>query len=420
MTAPPPSPAGPPAAPPRPLRILHVVPSYLPARRYGGPIVSVHGLCKALAQRGHAVHVYTTNMDGPGTSDVPLDTDVDLDGVKVRYFPVPLLRRLYWSPAMGAALRTGTAGFDIVHNHSVFLWPTWAAARAAMRAHVPYVLAPRGMLVGDLIRRKSRWLKTAWIALIEKGNIRGAAAVHVTSALEAEDMRAMGLHPRQICLVPNGADLPAPTGAQPPSPVFGTRAGERFILFIGRINWKKGLDRLIPAMRYLPDTRLLIAGNDEEAYQPVLEELARRCEVRARTEFLGPVHGADKDWLLASAIMLVLPSYSENFGNVVLEAMAAGCPVVLTPEVGAADIVREAGAGLVVPGDPDTLGPALAALAADSASRARMGERGRDMAAARYSWDAAARVMEQTYASLLARAPLPAGAPPAPADSLPS
>jgi glycosyltransferase involved in cell wall biosynthesis len=336
---------------------------------------------------------------------VPLGVDVDLDGVQVRYFPVQKLKRLYWSPPMGDALHAQIASFDVVHTHSVFLWPTWAAARAARQAEVPYVLAPRGMLVKELIQRKSRWLKRAWIALIEQANLRHAAAIHVTSALEEQDMRALGLPIGRVCLIPNGADPALPAGMPAVSASLAERAGEHFVLFIGRINWKKGLDRLIPAMRHLPRTRLLIAGNDEEAYQPFLEDLAQTCGVRAHTDFLGPVHGDEKDWLLAHAAALVLPSYSENFGNVVLEAMAAGCPVVLTPEVGAADIVREAGAGLIVAGDPDILGPALAALVADPESGARMGQRGRDMVAARYSWDAAALTMEQTYLELLTAPP---------------
>ena len=106
------------------MRILHVVPSYLPALRYGGPIISVHGLCKALAGRGHDVHVFTTNVDGDGESPVPTGIPVDLEGVKVWYFPVPMLRRLYWSPQMKSALDEQMSGFDVLHTHSVFLWPT--------------------------------------------------------------------------------------------------------------------------------------------------------------------------------------------------------------------------------------------------------------------------------------------------------
>ena len=99
------------------MKVLHVVPTYLPALRYGGPIHSVHGLCKALAARGHEVEVFTTNVDGPVDTDVPLGVPVDLDGVKVWYFPVPALRRLYWSPAMGEALQRRVKEFDVVHTH---------------------------------------------------------------------------------------------------------------------------------------------------------------------------------------------------------------------------------------------------------------------------------------------------------------
>src|SRR5262245_6236583 len=137
------------------MRILHVVPSYHPAVRYGGPVRSVHGLARALVTRGHEVHVYTTNVDGPSNADVPLRVSVDLDGVSVWYFPTTMGRRLYRSLDMDRALGMNMARFDIVHIHSVFLWPTTAAARTARACRVPYILAPRGMLVSDLIRRKS-------------------------------------------------------------------------------------------------------------------------------------------------------------------------------------------------------------------------------------------------------------------------
>ena len=124
------------------MRILHVVPSYLPAVRYGGPIFTVHGLCRALAAKGHELQVFTTNIDGPGITATPIATPVDLDGIQIRYFPCPLVRRLYWAPALGRALHLELGKLDVVHLHSVFLWPTWAAARAARKARVPYVLSP--------------------------------------------------------------------------------------------------------------------------------------------------------------------------------------------------------------------------------------------------------------------------------------
>src|SRR5271163_3211119 len=116
------------------LRILQVVPTYLPAVRYGGPIRSVHALATSLVERGHEVHVFTTSVDGPNDLDVPTTKPVNLDGVQVRYFPVRFMRRLYWCPSLARALREEIHSFDVVHLHSVFLWPTAAAARIAKRA----------------------------------------------------------------------------------------------------------------------------------------------------------------------------------------------------------------------------------------------------------------------------------------------
>src|SRR5262249_52984073 len=149
------------------------------------------------------------------------------------------------------------------------------------------------------------------------------------------------------------------------------------ILSLGRINWKKGLDRLIMAMALVPDAHLVIAGNDEEGYQPHLKVLAAVHGVAERVQFVGPVHGADKWELMRTADVFALPLYNENFGNGVLEAMACGVPVVVTPEVGLARAVQEAGAGLVTPGTPSALGRTLAHLLADKDQRRQMSERGR-------------------------------------------
>ena len=191
------------------MKILHVVPTYYPAVRYGGPIRSVHGLASALAAQGHDVHVYTTNADGKGVLPVPLDRPVRLDGVNVWYFATSIGRRIYRSPEMRQALALNIANFDIVHLHSVFLWPTSAAAQAARRARVPYVLSPRGMLVGDLIRRKSSLAKRAWITLFERRNIEQAAAIHLTSEIEASELRALGFRCKRLAVVPNGIELPS-------------------------------------------------------------------------------------------------------------------------------------------------------------------------------------------------------------------
>lgn len=371
------------------LRILHVVPTYLPATRYGGPIYSVHGLARAQAHAGDDVHVFTTNVDGPGESDVALGEPVDVEGVKVWYFPCGIGRRLYRSPRMGAALAQQAARFDVVHLHSVFLWPTLAAARAARTAGTPYVLAPRGMLVGDLIGRKSWLIKSAWVRLFERANLANAAAVHVTADIEATEIGKLGLPVRRFALVPNGIDLPAITGAAKPA--------QRYVLSLGRINWKKGLDRLIPAMVHVPGVDLVIAGNDEDGERAALEALAVTHGLADRVRFVGAVHGDAKWALMQGATVFALASYSENFGIAVLEAMACAVPVVVTPEVGLAGAIATAGAGVVVAGEPDTFGAALGALASDPERCRRLGDAGRVAAEAQFSWDAIAARMRAVY-----------------------
>lgn len=392
------------------MRLLHVVPTYFPATRYGGPIWSVHGLCKALAARGHDVHVATTSVDGDGDSDVPIGVPVERDGVKIWYFPSKNLRRLYWAPSMKQFLQHEVGNFNLVHLHSIFLWPTLAAARAARQAKVPYVVAPRGMLVKDLVHRKSSFIKNAWLTLFERQTFENAATLHVTSTIEADEARKFGYKFPPIINIPNGVDIPERETLKVISEKLNSKESfhisrftfHRYLLFLGRINWKKGLDRLIPALKHVPEpTRLVLAGNDEENYRPTLEALAREHSVLDRIDFIGPVSGDQKTELLANAIALVLPSYSENFGLVVLEAMSYGTPVVVTPEVGAAEIVREGEAGVVVNGDPDKLGPALANLVTDPDHCREMGERGRQLVIGKYSWDAVAGRMEEAYKAII-------------------
>jgi glycosyltransferase involved in cell wall biosynthesis len=380
------------------LRILQVVPTYLPAVRYGGPIRSVHALGRALVERGHDVHVYTTSMDGPDDLDVPLSEPVDIDGVKVRYFPVHLGRRLCWSWPMYSALRHAVASFDVVHLHSIFLFPTWAAARIASKAKVPYVVSPRGMLGQGVIRLKSRWVKRAWIQFVERRTLREAARVHVTAEIERMEIGALGLDLPATTCIPNGISWPESHVALEDGPFAGLR--KPYALFLSRINIKKGLDRLLEAWRSVPDLTLIIAGNDESGYRRKLEGIVAQSGIGGRVRFLGPVADQHKWALYEHATLFILPSYSENFGNVVAEAMAMGCPIIVTPEVGLASTVHDSGAGLVVEGIPKKLAAAICALKQDAVGRRRMGECGRLTARRDFSWESAASQMEELYVEI--------------------
>jgi glycosyltransferase involved in cell wall biosynthesis len=385
------------------MRILHVIPTYLPATRYGGPIVAVHALARALIARGHAVEVVTTNINGAGVSPVLLGARVEIDSVPVRYFASPWLKRLCFAPAMATVLQAEMRGFDIAHLHSVFLWPTFAAARAAHAAKIPYVVSPRGMLVEDLIRRRNRLVKSAWIALFERRNLKRAAAIHATSRTEAAELGRFRWRLPPITVVPNGitADDGNGSGDDVSADVRAIVGTSPFVLFLGRISWKKGPDRLLHAFARTRGGRLVIVGPDDEGLTPRLRALARDLGIAERVRFLPrAVLGVDKAHLYRTAQVFVLPSLSENFGNTVLEAMQRGRPVIVTPQVGAAEIVREAGGGIIADGEPASFGAAIDRLLADPALADAMGAAGRSYVRTNLSWAGVAAEMEALYDSI--------------------
>jgi glycosyltransferase involved in cell wall biosynthesis len=324
---------------------------------------------------------------------------VDLTGVQVHYFRSRWLRRLYYSADLENQLDSMAGEFDVIHLHSVFLFPTWAAARAAMRADVPYVLSPRGMLVRELITRRRTLIKRAWIRLIECGNLEGATCIHLTSEEERRALTDLGLALAPTTVIPNGVDAPRAFAPDTLSAdVQAVLANGFDILSFGRINWKKGLDRLVKAMAEIPDASVVIAGHDEDGFEPTLRRIADECGVGERVRFLPrQISGPDKEALFNAARLFTLPSLSENFGNVVAEAMIRALPVVVTEGVGASEIVKASGGGVVVGTDPRQLAAALSHLLKSDELRAAMGTAGSNYARERLTWNNIASRFEDMY-----------------------
>jgi glycosyltransferase involved in cell wall biosynthesis len=226
-----------------------------------------------------------------------------------------------------------------------------------------------------------------------------AARIHLTSEEERRALSDLGLALAPTTVIPNGIDAPASFSLDAVSADVHALVAEGFdILSFGRINWKKGLDRLVKAMAEMPDVRAVIAGYDDEDFEPSLRRVAEECGVGGRVRFLPRlISGPDKEALFDAARLFTLPSLSENFGNVVAEAMIRALPVVVTMGVGASEIVEASGGGVVVGIDHRQLATALSGLLKSDERLSAMGSAGAKYARERLTWNNIASRFEDMY-----------------------
>jgi glycosyltransferase involved in cell wall biosynthesis len=394
----------------KPLRILQVIPSI--GQERGGPIQVVKEMCRALADRGHAVELHATDA-GPRGARLPPDArDLDLGpGVTLHLHRADLLVPPYASTAMLFALVQAIRRADLAHVHTCFNAPASTAMWLLRRmGRIPYVLRTCGMLDAySLAQHPLR--KRLWLAGLERANVLAASTVQVSTPLEEREVRHAIRAARTLVL---------PQGVAPPSPPSDARPHARpYLLFLSRVAVKKGLLRLVSAFAQLlerlrvkghplSDTLdLVIAGPDEYGHRAEVEahiaQLGRNPQnrdLRGRIAFVGPVSGASKSAWFAHAEAFVLPSDDENFGVVVVEAAHLGTPVLVSDAVGLADAVARHGAGLVLPRTVEAWADGLEAVLA----RGREPFRSGTMAlAGDFGWPELARRLEGRYREILAQ-----------------
>jgi glycosyltransferase involved in cell wall biosynthesis len=253
--------------------------------------------------------------------------------------------------------------------------------------------------------------KWVYEQLFEWRNLTRAAALHFTTLEEEELTRPLGIPTRGV-VVPPGLHVeryqraPA-SGVPPPWP---EAQGRRVVLYLGRLNFKKGLDVLTQAFgdlaRRRPDVHLVLAGPDDEGYGARVRGWLGEVGALERCTIVGMQVGAAKLAALHGADVFVLPSYSENFGVSVVEAMASGLPVVISDRVNIWREIAGARAGLVVPPDPGAISRALATVL-DDPDRQAMAERGRRLVSERFSWAAAGARMLDVYREIVSPREVP-------------
>ena len=290
--------------------------------------------------------------------------------------------------------------WDVIHVHGLWDREIRIAARTAIAKGIPLVWSPHGMLAPWAL--KYRWWKKClpW-HLYLKRLLKGAAGFHVTSALEKGWIVQLGLRNR-IDVVPLGTHLPLEESIMA---VRREKQGQNewILLFVGRIHPVKGLDNLIDAWAKVSPKgwRLrLVGGENKEGYVAALEAKCRDLHVEASVDFVGSKYGEELQRAYAEADCLILPSFTENFGGVVVDALGGGRPVIASDKTPWRELEENpfGKCGWWVPNDPDSLAQTIRGMMAMSdADREAMGANGRRLVTAKYTWTAISKQMMKVY-----------------------
>jgi glycosyltransferase involved in cell wall biosynthesis len=387
------------------MRILQVISNL--SIRAGGPPRAARQLSQALAARGHDVTIYTTDaeFDGGRLSVTPNVAHQE-DGYTVHYFSREWRGTYGFSWRFLRAIGRSLQDFDVVHIHSVFFFTTLVACAYAQYLGVPYIMRPHGTFDPFLMKVRKR-RKQVYLHLIERRNLDCAFAIHYTAEDEARLAAPLGIKAPAV-VVPLGVDLDVFSSAERSNLLrerFPSLGHRRLVIFYGRINFKKGLNLLIPAFAKLietgQDAHLFIVGPDNEGYSDRVRRWVAERSLGERVTILPPVDGMDRARVLQSADAFVLPSYTENFGLSVVEAMAVGTPVVISDRVNIHREVASAGAGIVTGVDVNQIAAAMRTVLSDPGLSRHMGERGQALVNERYTWPSVARQMEGVYREAL-------------------
>jgi len=317
--------------------------------------------------------------------------------------PVAALREFAIAPSLVPWLWRNLHHYDLVHIHAIFNFPTTVGMAIAHHHRIPYIVRPLGSLCRWSLQQSSR-KKQIYLRMVGDRLLRHSAGLHFTSDQEQIEAWEQGFHSPSFVL-PHGVAIPATQAdaRQRLRDDLQLPPDEPILLFLSRLHPKKGLEVLLEAIARLSDQRftLIIAGQGNPLYEAQLEQQMNSTGMGHRVHRVGFVTGEAKDRLMQGADLFVLPSHSENFGLVLMEAMAAGLPVVTTPGVAIAPLIQESRTGWVVDLDAGAIAQTLQGCLQDRTVLQRRGQRGRELVQHHYSWLSQATQLEQHYARIV-------------------
>ena len=352
------------------MRILHVI-TGLP--KAAGTSVFCAEICNGLVGLGHDITIAVCNPDA--VDCYPLDSQVNVISIEV------LLKT------------SGRTLFDLVHIHALWTPILCRVARWSKQNEIPIVWSPHGMLTPWALNNKKWKKRLAW-RLYQKHWLLNANLLHATAESEVVDLRRIGLGNKVVVV---------PLGVYASSDVEHVEhEDKKILLFVSRVQKKKGLMNLVEAWSRFPaDMRrgwkVRIVGPDQEGHTVELKMACKRLGVSGDFVFVGPKFDKELEAEYAAADVFVLPTYSENFGSVVIEALSRHLPVICTTGAPWRELeVRRCGWWIDVGVDP-LVGALKEAMGLSDRERRKMGTNGRQLVEEKYTWDVAVREMEKGY-----------------------
>lgn len=351
------------------MKVLHVITGM---QKAAGTSVFCGEVCNGLAQDGHEVTLAVVNCGQENF--YPVDNKVRVASIQ--------------------SVTNGDGRYDLVHIHALWSPILHHVAKWARKQAIPIVWSPHGMLTPWAMDSK-KWKKRLGWMLYQKRDLVRANLIHATAQSEVEDVRRMGLK-NKVMIAPLGVKV-------------GDRVervaradGKRVLLFVSRVQRKKGLVNLVRAWAQLsPEIKrkwmVRIVGPDQEGHTAELKALCAKLAVENNFEFVGPKYGDDLAQEYASADLFVLPTHSENFGSVVIEALAHGVPVICTKGAPWEDLETHKCGWWIDIGVEALVKALQEAMGLSEETRREMGARGRKLVEEKYTWDAVTRAMVEGY-----------------------
>ena len=329
------------------MNILQVTLGFLPATAWGGPVTIVHNNAKELLRRGHQVTVYCTNLFDKKTKIQSHTFEDVVDGIRVVYFDAwnvpqwPGTLGPIWLPGLKAQLQRELPSFDLVHLNGYRSLMNLQVVHALRGSDIPLVIQPHGAMP---VIVNSFLVKRMYDHLLGRRELERAGAFIALQESERDQIRSYGIPSEQIEVIPNGLD-PGNYRWDLPAGAFRSRynipSDKKLILFLGRINRKKGVDMLIEAFARLQDVDavLVIAGPDDGQLSKV-QSLIEQYRLSDRVILTGLLTGDDVPAAYRDADLFVLPCRADTFPTTIMEACLMGVPMVITEGCEIAHLVK--------------------------------------------------------------------------------